>query len=291
MATRDPATGCVYLGGAFMAPTQARVSAFDHGFLYGDGLFETLRTYAGAPFRMAEHLRRLAEGLAVLEFPTVPELASLGELVLEALARARLPDAYVRITVTRGVSFDGLDPAHCHTPTVMVAALPLRAYPDAAYRDGVRATLLWPRSRHDRPPLGVKTTSYQRGVLARSAIRARGASEGFYLDEAGFVTEGSVSNVFARYGEHWVTPPASACLPGITRAEVLAIAAAGGLSMAEEELSVPRLLEADEVFVTSSLAELLPVVQVDGHRIGDGVPGLSQQRMRREYLERARRHV
>lgn len=293
LASSSPASdllraGCVYVNGAFVAPADAVVSAFDHGYLYGDGLFETLRCYEGAPFRLAEHLQRLAAGLRALAFPPLPALAELETLVRETLRRAAIPDAYLRITVTRGISAAGLDPAHCRTPTIMIAALPGRAYPDAAYRDGVTVTLLWQRSRDDRPPPSVKTTSFQRGVLARAAIAERGAFEGLYLDEIGNVTEGSVSNVFARYGATLVTPPAVVCLPGITRSEVITIARDEGLTVTEEELSATRLLTADEIFITSSLAELVPVTRVDHHHIGDGLPGSSQLRLRHAYLARAR---
>lgn len=280
--------GCVYVNGTFVAPADAVVSVFDHGYLYGDGLFETLRCYGAAPFRLAEHLHRLAAGLRELAFPALPPLAVLDEIVRETIARAALPDAYVRITVTRGISSAGLDPARCREPTLVVAALPNRAYPEAAYRDGVTATLLWPRSSGDRPPPSVKTTSFQRGVLARAVIAERGVFEGLYLDEIGNVTEGSVSNVFARYGTTLVTPPTLVCLPGITRAEVITIARNEGLSVAEEALSDTRLLTADEVFLTSSLAELIPVTRVDHHVIGDGHPGSSQLQLRNEYLARAR---
>jgi len=286
-AARHLSAGCVYLDGVFVPPARAVVSAFDHGYLYGDGLFETLRSYAGAPFRLGEHLARLTDGLTALGFPSVRELPQLADIVLETLARSSLADAYLRITITRGVATEGLDPANCREPTLMVAALPLRAYSDVSYREGVHVTLLWARSRHDRPPPHVKTTSFQRGVLARPIIKERGAFEGLYLDESGRVTEGSVSNVFARYGDKLITPPAAVCLPGITRAEVLAIARSIGLAAAEEDLPVPRLLEADEIFLTSSLAELMPVVRVDDCRIGDGIPGPSQELLRREYLARA----
>ncbi|WP_224241149.1 aminotransferase class IV [Hyalangium gracile] len=281
-----PTEGCVYVNGAFVAPAQATVPAFDHGYLYGDGLFETLRTYGGVPFRLEEHLARLEEGLSALAIRGAPARPVLHERVLETLARARLPEAYLRITVTRGVGTRGLDPAGCDTPTVLIAALPLRTYPEAWYVEGVSATVLWARPTQVHPPPTLKTTSYQHTVVARMELPRREAQEGFFVDGAGHVTEGTVSNVFAVVDGALVTPPRTVCLPGITRAEVLAIARASGLPVAEEPLPVGKLSAAEEVFVTSSLAELLPVVRIDQATIGAGRPGPVYQRLHGLYRQR-----
>jgi branched-chain amino acid aminotransferase len=278
--------GCVYMNGAFVLPAQATVSAFDHGYLYGDGLFETLRTYGGEPFRLEEHLARLETGLAELAIRGAPPTRELGARVLETLARARLPEAYLRITVTRGISTRGLDPAGCDTPTVLIAALPLRTYPEAHYTDGIAATVLWARPTQAHPPPTLKSTSYQHTVVARLELSRRGVQEGFFVDGAGHVTEGTVSNVFAVVGGALLTPPRDVCLPGITRAEVLSIARASGLRTLEEPLAVRSLSEAEEVFVTSSLAELLPVVRIEQSRIGTGSPGPMYQRLHGLYRQR-----
>lgn len=278
--------GCVYVNGAFVPPAQATVPAFDHGYLYGDGLFETLRTYGGVPFRLDEHLARLEQGLAVLEIRGAPARSELHGRVLETLGRARLPEAYLRITVTRGVGSRGLDPAGCDTASVLIAALPLRTYPAASYTEGISATVLWARPTQVHPPPTLKSTSYQHTVVARLELPRRGVQEGFFVDEAGHVTEGTVSNVFAVVGGTLVTPPPTVCLPGITRAEVLAIARASGLPVKEEPLPVSVISGAGEVFVTSSLAELLPVVRIDQARIGTGSPGPVYQRLHELYQQR-----
>ena len=144
--------GCVYVNGTFVPPAQATVPAFDHGYLFGDGLFETLRTYGGVPFRLDEHLARLKEGLAELAIRGAPPARELRATVLETLGRARLPEAYLRITITRGVSSRGLDPTGCDTPTVLIAALPLRTYPPAHYAEGIAADVLWARPTQVHPP-------------------------------------------------------------------------------------------------------------------------------------------
>jgi branched-chain amino acid aminotransferase len=278
--------GWVYVNGAFVPPAQATVPAFDHGYLYGDGLFETLRTYGGVPFRLEAHLARLERGLEELAIRGAPARSALHGLVLETLARARLPEAYLRITVTRGVGSRGLDPAGCDTPSVLIAALPLRSWPAASYAEGLSATVLWARPTQVHPPPTLKSTSYQHTVVARLELSRRGVQEGFFIDEAGQVTEGTVSNVFAVVGGALVTPPGTVCLPGITRAEILAIAREEGLPVREEPLPVGVLSGAGEVFVTSSLAELLPVVRIDQARIGTGRPGPVYQRLHELYRQR-----
>lgn len=281
-----PTEGCVYVNGAFVPPAQATVPAFDHGYLYGDGLFETLRTYGGVPFRLDEHLARLEEGLSVLAIRGAPPARELRARVLETLGRARLPEAYLRITITRGVSSRGLDPAGCDAPTVLIAALPLRSYPPAHYAEGIAATVLWARPTQVHPPPTLKSTSYQHTVVARLELSRRGVQEGLFVDEAGHVTEGTVSNVFAVIGGALLTPSRNVCLPGITRAEVLAIAREADLRTGEQPLLASALSGAEEVFITSSLAELLPVVRIDQSVIGTGRPGPVYQRLHGLYRQR-----
>jgi branched-chain amino acid aminotransferase len=281
-----PTEGCVYVNGAFVPPAQATVPAFDHGYLYGDGLFETLRTYGGVPFRLDKHLARLEEGLSSLAIRGAPPARELRARVLETLERARLPEAYLRITITRGISSRGLDPTGCDTPTVLIAALPLRTYSPSHYAEGIAATVLWARPTQVHPPPTLKSTSYQHTVVARLELSRRSVQEGFFVDEAGHITEGTVSNVFAIMDGALLTPPRNVCLPGITRAEVLAIAHEAGLRTGEQPLLVSGLAGAQEVFVTSSLAELLPVVRIDQTVIGTGRPGPVYQRLHGLYRQR-----
>lgn len=285
-APRTP--GCVWHNGVFLAPDDVRVSPFDFGWLYGDGLFETLRTYGRRPFLLSAHLARLARSADQLGFPPLPSEAEFEAAVLGAVERAGLPEAYIRITVTRGIGTAGLDPAGCKTPTVLVAALTLRTWSAALYSEGARLTVLWPRGHQDWPLPTIKSISYQRTVIARAELKRRGADEGIYLDEDGCVTETSVSNLFIVRGKTVLTPPATRCLPGITRAEVLDIAREAGLDAREESLRPEDLRAADEVFLTGSLAELVPAVQLDGHMLGSGRPGPVWNQLRSLYLARTR---
>jgi branched-chain amino acid aminotransferase len=265
--------GCVWVNGNFSSPAAAAVPALDHGVLFGDGLFETLRTYGGSPFLLDEHLARLFAGAAALAMPPLPSTQELSGIVTSTIARAQLPEAHVRITVLRGVSAAGLDPAGCTSPTLVISALPLRDYPDRFYDRGIHAALLWRREPSDRPPPWVKTTSYQRTVLARAELSKKGVEEGLFRGEGDTVTEGTVSNVFAVHGSELVTPSTDCCLPGITRARVIALAQDTGLKITERPLHVSELATANELFVSSSLTELVPVVRVDQVQIGSGTPG------------------
>lgn len=280
--------GRIYVDGTAFSPREAKVSVLDHGYLYGDGVFETFRTYGGRPFRLNEHLDRLEKGLEATAIGGAPSKRQLAEQVDAALRDARLEEAYCRITVTRGVGVGGLDPRSCSNPTCIVAALPLRFFPQSFYDEGIRSILLWARTRDDRPPPSVKSTSYQRTVLARLELARRNANEGFFLDENRCIAEGSTSNVFAVFGDTIVTPPDDICLRGITRDEVLALARAEGFTVREEPLPVARLSSADEIFITSSLAELIPVTHLEEARVGTGLPGPVQRRLLERYRVQAR---
>lgn len=270
--------GAAWLNGEFLSPGEARVPALDAGFLFGDGLFETLRTYGGRPFLLRAHLERLCAGARALDIPLPSELDNVACAVV---ARSGLPDCTVRLTVTRGVAGAG-------TPTVLVTALPLRAWPARVYEEGARAGWLWPRSA-GRPGPSVKSTSYQWALLGRREAEARGWNEGLFLDGAGtHVTEGSATNLFAVVDGNVWTPPVEACLPGVTRAEVLRLARQEGMAVREAPLPVDVVSRADEVFLTSSLAELVPVTQLDGKPVGRGAPGPVGRALRAAYLEEAR---
>lgn len=278
--------GAVVIDGARFAPGEARIATLDHGFLYGDGVFETLRVYEGHAFRLEAHLARLHAALLEVGIASAPAPSVLAAQVRHTLEVVGLGEATCRITVTRGIG-RGLEPSRCGYPTVVIAVLPLEPLPDSAYRVGRSAVILWPRATADRPPPWVNSTSYQRAVLARLELARASADEGFYLDETGHVTEAVTANLFLVERGAIVTPPPRVCLHGITRAEVLSLVAEPGIVVSEEPVSVERLSNADEVFVTSSLAELVPITRFAGAPVGDGVPGP----VHRELLDRYRARV
>jgi branched-chain amino acid aminotransferase len=265
----------VMIDGAIVPPAEARVSVFDRGFLYGDAVFEVLRTYRGIPFALDEHLARLrrsAERVAI-ELPV--DDRTLGAEVERAVAASGNAESYVRIVVTRGSGPLSLDPDTAEHPLRVVLVETVTPPPPEAYSRGVGAVLVHTRRTVDETAAaGAKVTNYLANLLAVREAKARGAHEALIVDAHGHVVEGASSNVFVVHGGRVATPPETAgILAGITRRRILS--AAGGLGLAVEErvLSVADVTGADEVFITSSIRELLPVVRIDGRPVGAGAPG------------------
>ncbi len=275
--------GAVHLNGRLVSAARARVSVFDRGFLYGDGLFETVRTYGGVPFALAEHLERLQASCAFLgiPFPQVPWERRIGELLRRN--RLRRADAWARLTLTRGVAPAGLAPPPRVTPTVLIIAGRVDAGVERLQRRGAPVVLL---------PFGRsgfmaehKTLDYVAGALGKTLASHHRAFEGLYVGADGLVTEGTTSNVFAVRRGRLMTPPLGGILPGVMRRHVIALARQNGTEVVEAPLSAGALAEADEVFLTSSVVEIVPVVRVDEWPIGTGRPGpltrALQRRLRR----------
>lgn len=265
----------VVIDGAQRHPNEQVISVFDRGFLYGDSVFETLRTYGGVPFELPLHLARLARSaeLVFIELPVTP--SELQAEVLAAVATAGNPESYVRVMITRGQGALGLDPALAERPRRVIIVEPLTPPPDHYYSDGVSAiTYRTQRSTDSTPAAGAKVGNYLVSVLAVRQARLAGAAEALIVDSRGCLLEGSSSNVFVVTGGKLVTAPESAgILAGITRQHVLALTNPLGITV---ELRPPSLTEAqhaDEIFITSSIRELVPVVRLDRDTIADGRPG------------------
>jgi branched-chain amino acid aminotransferase len=266
-------TALVWVNGRRQRRTERGVSPLDRGFTLGDGVFETLRLYAGAAFRLEAHLRRLARGASVLGLE-VP--ASLGPDIARAVAAATregVGDAALRVTLTRGIGAPGLAPPAVAHPTLVVAIHSLDAptpWPERA----ITARIVSVRRNEHSPLSSCKTLAFTDSVVALAEARAAGAEDAILLDAAGHVSEGSASNVFVVSDDTLVTPPESCgILPGITRAAVLDVAASRGIAIEVRALEPEELLLAREVFLTSTLREITPVVRVDGTRIASGEPG------------------
>lgn len=251
--------GCAYVGGMWSAPDAATVPVHDRAFLYGDGVFESLRTRGGVPARLDAHLARLGAGAAALGIEGVPDQDALAHVVRQGIERAGLPDAYLRITLSRGVA-SGFDPAGSGPPGLVVTVLALPPPPPAG---GVHLALLDPGPIPTDPPPGVKATgAFLRHTLGRLRARSAGADDGLWRDPDANVTEATTSNVFAVTGDILRTPPAAVCLPGITRADVLRLAEAEGMATVTDALPTEALLGADEVFLTNSVAGVQPVTRI-----------------------------
>lgn len=265
----------VLLNGLPIPEADAAIPISDRGFLFGDALFESMRAYGGVVFRLDRHLERLAQGAAIAGFEAMPDPALLAREVGMVLALNTLLDARVRLTVTRGRGRPG-DYVGVDGPPQRVVQASAFAGPDPRHlREGVRIGVAdrraIPASSLDP---SIKTTSRMASVLARREAAARGAFEAILLDAAGRVTEGTASNLFVVERGALLTPPVGgAALPGVTRAAVLEAAAEAGIEASEAPIAVDRLLGADEVFLTNSSWEVMPVIAIDATTVGDGRPG------------------
>ncbi len=269
-------TTIVYLNGDFVPGEQAKVSIFDHGYLFGDSIFETLRSYEGTIFRLEAHLDRLSDSARYMKMTLPASRTELADLCYETIARSGLSDAYLRVTVSRGVSERGIDPDRCPHPTLSIIAKDPPAYPAEGYVNGIPTVIVSLRKVADEALSGrVKGGNYQNHILAKMELNQHGVIEGFLLNPQGFVVEGTVSNVFIVKDGTLLTPSgASGCLEGITRNAVLDLAARQlGVPAAAGFITRYDLYTADECFLTNTLMEILPVSRVDGRPVGDGRPG------------------
>lgn len=283
--------GWVYVNGRFVPKEEAVVSVYDHGFLYGDGVFEGIRVYSGRVFKLDEHVRRLYDSAKaiLLDIPMPPE--EMKRVIVEAVRHNGLHDAYVRPIVTRGRGDLGIDPRKCHRPTVVVIVDQIQLYPERAYREGLRVvTATHRKNASDALNPRIKSLNYLNQVLARMEANLAGADEALMLNHQGYVCEGSADNVFVvRDGEVWTPPDHVGLLRGVTRDAVLEIARELGISALERPFTLHDVYTADEVFLTGTGAEIGPVGSVDGRVIGSGRPGPVTLRLLEAYRERTRR--
>lgn len=266
-------TRVVSIDGTLTRPEEATVSVYDRGFLYGDSVFETVRTYAGEPFALDEHMARLSRSAerVGITMPIAPALFAME--VRKAVRAAKNPESYARAMLTRGAGPLGLDPSAALTPLRVILVEPLTPPPPSAYRDGVAVVTVRTERAADAAH-GAKVGNYLGSLLALQKARAAGAHEALILDASGHVLEGTTSNVFLVRGGDLITPPDEAgILPGITRAHLLDIARAERHGVRFASITPADLATADEVFLTSSIREILPVVRVDDRIIAGGAPG------------------
>jgi branched-chain amino acid aminotransferase len=255
-----------YVDGKWTPAEEARISVLDHGLLYGDGVFEGIRVYGGVPFLLDEHLDRLAASARaiVLELPAGRE--EIAALCREAAQRAELDDGYLRLVVTRGAGALGVSPHTCARASLIVIAAPLTLYPAERYRDGVRlVTSSLRRSASDALPPQIKSLNYLTSVLASIEARRQGADEAVLLNAQGLIAECTADNLFLVSGGRVLTPAvASGALAGITRALVSRLLNEQGIECVESPLTPADAWTADELFLTGTGAEIVPVCEIDG---------------------------
>lgn len=283
------------IDGRPMAPEAAKVSVFDRGFLYGDSVFEALRTYGGRPFALNRHLLRLARSASRVFIELPVSLEQIGREVESAIVGAGNAESNVRLMLTRGVGeLLGLDPGLSRHPLRVVIVTPLKSPPPEAYLDGVGVVSYRTERVTDyNAAAGAKVGNYLVAVLATREARAAGAHEALIVDAQGRVVEGATSNVFAVLPDGTlVTPPEEdGILLGITRETLLAVADELKLGVRLASLPLAELKGATEVFVCSSIRELVPVVSVDGERIGSGRPGPVSQQLLAAFREKCLKSV
>jgi branched-chain amino acid aminotransferase len=277
----------VYVDGNWLAKSQASVSVYDHGFLYGDGVFEGIRVYDGVIFRFKEHLDRLYNSAKSikLQIPLSPE--EMTKAVVNTLKRNDLKDAYIRLVVSRGAGDLGVDPRKCKTPSVIV----ITEYVDPTYgavaREKGITTIISSvrRDMVDATTHEIKSLNYLNSVLAKLEATDAGADDALMLDRNGFVSEATTTNLFIVKDGELFTPPTSAgILPGVTRRRVIKLARELGYNMYEKGLTPYEVTNADEAFLTGTLAEIVPVVRVRGIVIGDGRPGPITKRIMEAFV-------
>lgn len=277
----------VSIDGVLRSPDQATVSAYDRGFLYGDAVFEVFRTYGGRPFALDEHLARLRQSAERVFIAMPVDDRTLRLEIEEALGAAGNEESYVRLVVTRGSGPLSLDPDSATHPLRVLYVDPVVPPPRDAYVQGVALVTVHTRRAVDETSAaGAKVSNYLANLLAMREAKSKGAHEALVVDAHGHVVEGASSNVFVVSGGRVTTPPESAgILVGITRAHILAAARALGMPAEERALALGDVYGADEVFITSSIRELLPVVRVDDKTIGAGKPGPVSRTLHRRFRD------
>ncbi|MHB8567638.1 MAG: branched-chain-amino-acid transaminase [Nitrososphaerales archaeon] len=278
----------VYVDGKLIPRSEATVSVMDHGLLYGDGVFEGIRAYDGIVFKLKEHIDRLYESAHYIRLSIPLEKKEMTQAVIETLRKNRLRDAYIRLLVTRGVGDLGLNPMLCVKPSVIVITEHTAKSNNRTEKVNGITTIISSIRRDpvDATSHEVKSLNYLNSILARWEAIEAGVNEAIMLDTQGFISEATAENVFIVRGNHVATPSTnSAILHGVTRQKVIEIAEDLGYVVTEREITPFELINSDEVFLTGTLAEIVPVIKVSGRYIGAGKVGQVTIRISGEFAK------
>jgi branched-chain amino acid aminotransferase len=265
----------VYIDGVYYPKSQAKVSVYDHGLLYGDGVFEGIRAYNGIVFKLKEHISRLYRSAhaLMLKIPLTEE--EMTQAVVETLRKNSLRDAYIRLVVTRGIGDLGLDPRKCPKPSVIIITDTISIMSSEAKKKGISTVITWVR-RHpvDTTTHEIKSLNYLNSVLAKMEATANGADEAIGLDKSGLISEGVGENLFmVKDGKVFTPPSSTGALEGITAQLAKKFAENLGYNVTETNITPFQLFTADEVFFTGTAAEVVPIREVNRRQIGNGNPG------------------
>ncbi len=264
----------IFLNDKIVKDTEGLLSTLDRGFLYGDGLFETLRAYEKKPFRLEDHVTRISNSAHYFDIPFRYTSQQIRQIIEQLLAANNLQDAYIRMTLSRGLGVNGLISTGTGTPTFVIHAKPLAAYPASLYKTGVSLITSHIRRSTTCPISYHKTLNFLTNYLIKREASEKGAHDALILNTDNHIAECAVSNIFVVEKSAVITPSLKAnVLPGITRKIVLELCKENGIHASEELFGVERVIGADEVFITNSLMEIMPVSKIDGHAVGVLVPG------------------
>ncbi|MEI6284495.1 MAG: branched-chain-amino-acid transaminase [Opitutae bacterium] len=279
----------VYIDGKFYPKAEAKISVFDHGFLYGDGIFEGIRLYKGCVFRLDEHLERLEMSAKALCLNMPWTRKEISDIVCESCRRNKLTDGYIRLVVSRGFGDLGLSPKNCPTPSIICIADSIKLYPEELYTTGMKIITAPTRrvSPAALPPM-IKSLNYLNNILAKMEAQQHGFHECLMLNEQGYVSECTGDNVFLIHKGKLITPASHAgALVGITRQVAIEVAQALNIPVVETNITRYDVWNADECFLTGTAAEVIPVIEVDARTIGTGKPGPLTAKILTEFRKKA----
>jgi branched-chain amino acid aminotransferase len=282
-----PSEGLVYVSGAWRTAADASVSVFEHGLLYGDGVFEGIRAYNGRVFKLERHIDRLFDSAKAIRLEIPQSHAEICALVVETCRRNEIRDGYIRLVVTRGPGDLGIDPRKCPRAEVIVIARQLTMYAAAAKGISV-VTSTFRRNAPDATSPSIKSLNYLNNILARLEANDRGADEALMLDAQGYVAEATVDNFFIVTERGLLTPPTATNLKGVTRETLLELAVSLGIKAEDKPFTLFDVWTAKEAFICGTGAEVVPVLSVDGRTIGNGAVGPITSRFVAAYHERVR---
>lgn len=276
----------IYLNGKLVKEEEAKVSLFDHGLLYGDGVFEGIRGYNGRIWKMDEHLERLYNSAKAIMLEVPLNFYDLKNAIIQTVRANKLRDCYIRIVVTRGIGDLGLDPQNCKVPTLFIIASNIQLYPETLYEKGLDVvTVSTRRNLSESINPAVKSLNYLNNILAKIEANNAGAAEGLMLNQQGYITEGSGENIFAVHKDVLLTPAVfDGVLEGVTRKSVMEIAVNLGFVVKETHMTRYDIFTADECFFTGTAAEIVPVVSLDKRVLGTGKPGPVTNKIRKEFI-------
>ena len=277
----------VYIDGTFYPKSEAKISVFDHGLLYGDGIFEGIRAYDGIVFKLKEHIDRLYRSAHMIMLPIPIDKEEMIERTLETLRRNKLRDAYIRLVVTRGKGDLGLNPRRCPKPTIIIITDSIMLHGNDAKENGIVALISWvKRDPVDATSHEIKSLNYLNSILAKIEANIWGVDEAIVLDKNGFVCEGVAENIFMVKNGKLCTPPTyTGALHGITAQAVQDLARKLGYDVEETIITPFQLFNADEVFFTGTASEIIPLREINKRQINDGKPGPTTKRLQAEFAK------